>query len=125
MGFRSSAGADTLGDKRGAGVIAQMDHLGAGIGLLKVIGQRYGIKFAKTIVTLENAARVFPGDGGAGLHLSPRNFRVCVRNAAFGNKVVNTTLALSITRVPVLHRGVLNLLVILSDHLIYRRRRFV
>ena len=80
-----------------------MDHLGAGVGLLIVVGQRHGIKFAHGIVALQNAARIFPGDGGAGLDLRPGNFGVLARAlAALGDEVVDAAFAFFVARIPVL-----------------------
>jgi hypothetical protein len=48
-----------------------MDHLGAGVGLLAVVGDGDGIEFALGIVAFQNAGRVFPGDGGTCFDLRP------------------------------------------------------
>ena len=45
-------GRDALGNDRAARVLADVHHLGAGIGLLVIVGQRHGIKFADGIVAL-------------------------------------------------------------------------
>jgi len=43
---------NTLGDDGGGGIFANMDHLGARIGLLQVVGDGDGIKFTHGIVAL-------------------------------------------------------------------------
>ena len=58
--------ADALRDDRRFRVLADMDHLCAGIGLLEMIGDGNGIKFTNRVIALQNATRVFPCDGGAG-----------------------------------------------------------
>ena len=50
-----------------------MDHLGASVGLLHVVGDGDGIEFADRVVALQDAARVFPGDGRSGFDLGPGN----------------------------------------------------
>ena len=67
-------GGDTLGDDGAAGVLAQVNHLGAGVGLLVVVDQGHRVKLADGIVALQDDAGVFPGDGRAGFHLSPGDF---------------------------------------------------
>ena len=48
-------------------LLANVDHFGAGIGLLMTAGQRNGVEFADRIITTQNAARVLPGNGRTGL----------------------------------------------------------
>ncbi len=42
VGVLASAGADALADDLALGALADVDHLGAGVGLLAVMGQRHG-----------------------------------------------------------------------------------
>src|ERR1700674_362995 len=65
------AGGDALGDDRAAGVLADVDHLRAGVGLLMVVDKRHRVELSDRIVALQDAARVLPGNGGARLHLRP------------------------------------------------------
>ena len=60
-------------------LLAQMDHLGAGIGLLEIVGDGDGIEFAHAIVAAQDAAGIFPGDGRAGFHLGPGNLGAVAR----------------------------------------------
>jgi hypothetical protein len=62
------------------GVLADVDHLGAGVGLLVIVGQRHRVELAHRVVAQQDAARVFPGDRRAGLHLRPGNLRVHPRH---------------------------------------------
>src|SRR2546430_10885700 len=41
---------------------SDVHHLGASIGLLVVVGDGDGIKFADRIIAQKDAARIFPGD---------------------------------------------------------------
>ena len=51
--------------------LAVVDHLGAGIGLLVIVGHRDRIEFADRILAVQHAAGIFPGDRAAGLDLGP------------------------------------------------------
>ena len=92
-----------------AGVLAQMYHLGAGVGLLIIVGQRHRVKFAHRVVAFEHAAGVFPGYGTAGFYLGPREFRiVAAAQASFGHEVIDTAIAVLIAGIPVLNGGILH-----------------
>ena len=67
---------NALGDDLGLGVLAQVDHLGAGIGLLAAVGDRHRVEFTDRIVALQHAGRVFPGDRRASLDLGPADLRL-------------------------------------------------
>ena len=53
-----------------------MDHLGAGIGLLAIVGHRDRIEFADRSIAREHAARIFPRNCTAGLDLRPADLTV-------------------------------------------------
>ncbi|MNE29673.1 hypothetical protein D3C80_1231630 [compost metagenome] len=55
-------GGDPFRDDRRFGVFADVNHLGAGVGLLMTAGQRHGVEFADGVIAAQNAARVFPGN---------------------------------------------------------------
>ena len=108
------------------GVAAHVDHLGAGIGLLAVVGDGDGVELAHRIVALQDAARILPGDRGPGLHLGPGDLGVgAAAGAALGDEVVDPTPALGVARIPVLHGGILDLGVIESDQLDHGRMKLV
>src|SRR6202008_2433644 len=69
-------GGNPFRDDRAAGVAADVDHLRAGVRLLVVVRDRDGVELAHRVVTRENAARILPGDRGAGLDLGPADARV-------------------------------------------------
>ena len=71
IGVVSVARGDALGDDVASGVLAQMDHLGSGVGLLAHVGECDRVELADGIVALEDAAGVLPGDRGSGLDLRP------------------------------------------------------
>src|SRR5580693_4460163 len=105
IGVLRNAGSNALGDDPARGVLAEMDHLGAGIDLLVAVRNRDRIELAARIVATQDAARIFPGDGGAGLDLGPGNLRiVAAAIAALGDEIIDAALALGIAGVPVLHR---------------------
>src|SRR5690606_30758577 len=56
-------GGNALGNDRAAGVPADVNHLGASIRLLIIVGQCHRIELPYGLVALENDTRVFPGDG--------------------------------------------------------------
>ena len=80
-----------------------MDHFSAGVGLLPIICQGDRVKLTYTVIAAQDTARIFPGNRRAGLYLSPGYLGIGMRQASFGDKVVDTALALSISRIPVLH----------------------
>src|SRR5690606_10536011 len=71
---------------------------------------------------LQQARRIFPGDGRAGLDLGPADLRaVAAAVGALGDEVVDAALAgLRIARIPVLHRGVFDLRIVQGDQLDHR-----
>ena len=70
------SGADALADNGAGAVLAQMDHLGARVRLLPVVGQSHTVELAHRVVALQDATGVFPRDGAASLDLSPRQLAV-------------------------------------------------
>src|SRR3954471_18883991 len=108
VGVLAVAGRDPLGHDGALGVLADVDHLGAGVGLLVPLGQSDRVELADRVVSLEDHARVLPGDRRAGLHLRPGDLRVgAVALAALGHEVVDPPLAVLVAGVPVLDRRVL------------------
>src|ERR1019366_9145160 len=92
------------------GVLAEVDHLGAAVDLLAAVGDRDRVELAARIVAAQDAARIFPGDGRAGLHLGPGNLRILAAAvAALGDEVEDAALAIGIARIPVLHRRIFDL----------------
>src|SRR6185437_6028955 len=97
------AGGNALRYDSAARVLADVNHLRAGVCLLIIIGERDGIELADGIFTLQDAAGIFPGDGRAGLHLRPRDFRIlAAAGAPLGDEVVDSAAALLIAGIPVL-----------------------
>src|SRR5207302_7563736 len=103
VGVLTVAGGDALGHDGALGVLAQVDHLGAGVGLLLVVGQGDRVELAHRIIALQDAARVFPGDRRAGLDLGPRDLGAAApAGAALGHEVVDAPAAFLVAGVPVL-----------------------
>ena len=116
IGVLRLACADTFRHYPRFGVLAQMHHFRAGIGLLHVVGDRDGIKLALAVVTAQDAGRVFPRHGRAGLDLRPHHLgAITTAIGAFGHKVVDPALAVFITGIPVLHGGIFHLRIFLDD----------
>src|ERR1700712_486371 len=102
IGVLRDAGGDALGDDPARGVLAEMNHLGAGIDLLVTVRNRDRVKLAARIVAAQDATRIFPGDRRAGLDLGPGNLRiVAAAVAALGDEIVDAALAFGIAGIPV------------------------
>ena len=118
VGILSVPRGDALRNNGALGVFPDMDHLSAGIRLLVVVRQRHRVKLPDRVVTLQDAARVFPGDRRAGLYLRPRDLRILAETLSpLGDKIIDAALAFLVARIPVLHRGVLDLGILESDQL--------
>ncbi len=88
---------------------ADVDHLGAGIGLLPAVHHRHRVELADRVVALEDDARVLPGDGRSGLDLGPGDLGTGAGALApLGDEVVDPALPLRVAGVPVLDRRVLD-----------------
>src|SRR5690606_7548118 len=108
VGVLAAAGADALGHDLGLGALADVDHLGAGVGLLAVVGRGQGVWLPRRVVAELHAGWVLPGGGRAGLRLGPGHR--APRAAAFGARghaVVAAAAALRVARVPVMDGRVL------------------
>ena len=115
-----------FGDDGAPGVFTQMNHLGSGVCLLIITGQCHRIKLAHRIITLEHTAWVFPCNSTAGLNLSPGYLGpISTTFATLGNKVIDATNAILITRIPVLHRRVFNLCILKCHQLNDRRMQLI
>ena len=100
-------GRNSLAHDRGLGVLANMNHLRARIRLLIIIRQCDRIKLPHRIISLQNAARIFPRDRRPRLHLRPGDLAVgAAAGPAFGDKIINPPFAVLIPWIPVLHRRI-------------------
>src|ERR1041385_8544809 len=99
----AAPGRDALRHDGAARVFADVNHLGARVGLLPVVGERDGIEFTDGVFALQDAARIFPGDGRAGFDLRPGNLRLApLAETALGDEIVDASPALLVARIPVL-----------------------
>src|SRR5690348_3128259 len=122
----AAAGADALRYDLGFGITADVDHLGAGIGLLEMVGQRHRMELADRTVTAQHATRIFPGNRRTGLDLRPGDPRiVAAAFAALGHEVVDATLAVLVAWVPVLHRRILDVGLFQRHQLHHRRMQLI
>lgn len=93
-----------------------MNHLGACIGLLVVIGKSDGIKLTERVIALEDAGGVFPSNGGTGFDLCPGDFAgVSAAESAFGDEVKDTAVSVFVTGEPILDGRIFYVCVIKSD----------
>src|SRR6185369_8701822 len=119
-------GRDAFADDGAAGVLPDVDHLGPGVGLLMMIGQRDRIELADRVVTEQHTGRIFPGDRRTGFNLGPGDLGVdALAQAALGDEVVDLADAVLVARIPVLYRGILDLGVVIGDELDHRRMQLV
>ena len=113
VGVLPVPGGDALRHDRAAGPLPEVDHLGAGVRLLPVVGHRHRVELAHRVVALQDAGGVLPGDRGAGLDLGPGDLGPGARAlAALGDEVVDPALPVLVARVPVLDGRVLDLRVV-------------
>ena len=97
-----------------------MHHFGPGIGLLTIVCERHRVEFAHGVVALQNDTWIFPGNGRAGLDLSPGNLGAfAFAEAALGHEVINAATSFGIAGIPVLDCGILNLGIVESDQFHY------
>src|SRR5262249_5217013 len=107
-------------------ILAKVDHLGAAVDLLVAVGDGNGIERAARAIPAQDTTRVLPGNGGAGLHLRPRDPRIVTAAVApLGDEVIDPALAVLVAGIPILHRGILNLSVVERDQLDYGRVQLV
>mmetsp|Transcript_88006 Transcript_88006/g.146352 ORF Transcript_88006/g.146352 Transcript_88006/m.146352 type:complete len:275 (+) Transcript_88006:801-1625(+) len=112
------AGGDALADDARARVFSDVDHLGAGVGLLHVVGEGHGVELPLGPIALQHARGVLPRDGGPGLDLGPRDLGpIAVAQATLGHEIVDSSFALFVPGVPILHRRVLDLSVLACPQL--------
>ena len=126
IGVLALASRDALGNNGRAAALAVVDHLGAGVGLLVIVGDRDRIEFADRILAIEDAAGIFPGDRAAGLDLGPADLAaLALAQRALGDEVVDPALALGVARVPVLHCRILDLGIVERDQFDHRGVKLV
>ena len=126
IGLLTFAGGDALGNDGRTGVAPQMDHLGAGVGLLTTLGDGDRVEFANRVVPAQDAAGVFPGDRRTRLDLGPGDLGA--RSAtlpALGHEVVDAATALGIAGIPILDGRVFDLGIVHSDQLHHRGVKLV
>src|SRR5437879_7386686 len=118
IGVLRFAGGDALGDDPAGRVLAEMEHLGAGIDLLEAVRDCDRIELAAGMVAAQDAARILPGDGGSRLDLGPGNLGVVAAAVAtLGDEIVDAALALGVAGVPVLYGRIFDLGIIERDKL--------
>src|SRR5690349_16415221 len=72
----SAAGADSLRNDVRLRVLADVNHLRAGVSLLTIVHDSNRVELTGGIVALKNDAGIFPCDRRSSLDLRPRNLRV-------------------------------------------------
>ena len=112
----TAACRDSLRNNSALCIFSEMNHFAAGIGLLKIIGHSNGIKFPDAVIAKQYAARIFPCNRRAGLHLRPRNLTVgAFAQTSLGNKVIDTAFTFLVAGIPVLNRAVFHFGIVHRD----------
>src|SRR5699024_4272510 len=120
VGLFALGSGNAFGNNGRARVLANMGHLGAGVGLLHGTGYGDGVELADRVVAAQNAAGIFPGNRGTGFHLRPGNLgAVATAAATLGDEVQNAADALFLAGIPVLHRGVFDAGIFLGNQFHY------
>src|SRR2546426_61011 len=126
VGVLAAARRDALRHDRGAGVLAHVDHLGARVRLLAVVGHGHRVELADRVVALQDAPGILPGDRRARLHLRPGDLGApAATRPALGHEIVDPTPSLFVARVPVLNGRVLDGRAVERDELHHRRVQLV
>ena len=93
-----------------------MDHLGAGIGLLVIVGHRHRVELAHTVFAIQYAGRVFPRHRAAGFNLSPADLgSIALAQTTLGDEIIDAALALCIAGIPVLDGRIFDLRIFHCD----------
>ena len=99
VGVLAVTGRDRLRHDGAAGVLADVDHLRAGVGLLAVGGERDRVELPDRVVPLQDHPRVLPGDRRAGLDLGPGDLGVRPGAlSSLGHEVVDTAATVGVAR---------------------------
>ena len=84
--------------------------------MLVVVGDGHAVEFCLAVVSCEDAAGVFPGDGASGFYLCPGEFAVCASEvSAFGNEVEYSAFSFAVAWVPVLYGAVFDFCAFVYD----------
>ncbi len=112
-------GRNALRDDGALGVLADVLHLRARVGLLVPLGEGDRVELADRVVPGQNDGRVLLRHGRTGLQLRPADLGVvALAETPLRDEVVDAALTgVRVARVPVLDRGVLDLGVLVGDEL--------
>src|ERR1700716_4650133 len=67
IGVLAAARRDSFRHDRRARVLAEVNHLGAGVSLLPMTGHGHRVELADRVFALQDATGLLPGDRGSGL----------------------------------------------------------
>ena len=116
IGVVAVSGANALADDGRARTFAIVDHLGAGIGLLVIVGHRDRVKFADAVFAVQNAAWIFPCHRAAGFHLGPAHLAVpSLTQCALGHEIIDAAFAFRVAGIPVLHGRIFDFGIVQRD----------
>ena len=68
IGILAVAGGNTFRQNGAARVLAEMDHLGTGIGLLVMVGECHRIELTDGVIATQDHAWILPGNRRAGFN---------------------------------------------------------
>ena len=87
---------NAFGNDGRMGVGTQVDHFGAGVRLLGVVGDGDGVELSDAAISFEDATWIFPGHCRTSFYLGPADFCPRFTDAAFGDKIEHASLALCV-----------------------------
>ena len=97
--------------------LSDVNHLCTRISLLLIVCNSDTEKFPDTVVSFQDAARIFPRYRRTGFYLSPADFGSAVAQAPLCDKVKDASFAIFVSRIPVLYCAVSYLSFIVRDNL--------
>ena len=112
VGGAALADADGLGDDDGGGVVGGVDHLGAGVLMLAVVGEGNGDDFAAGALTFKDHTGILHRETTADVAVDPLYLGVFHCDGAFGDEIKHVV-------GPVLDGDVLDLRALEGDELDY------
>ena len=87
IGAAASADADGFADDVGSRLIGGVDHLGAGVLVLAIVGEGDADDFAAGAFALHDHAGIFHRQAAADVAVDPFHFRILMGDAAFGDEI--------------------------------------
>ena len=108
---------DTLRHDATTGITTDMNHLCTRIRLLEIVGHRHRVELAHRVIAHKHTTRIFPSYSRACFYLCPEEVSILLAKTSLCYEVVDSALALFVTRIPILHCRILNFCITLHNNL--------